>query len=60
MNDLIKEINRMRDAEVSYQKKCKCEDEFNKNVYFYMEGRISALSDVLLQYYFHFKEKRDD
>ena len=57
MNDFIKEINRMRDAEVNYQKKCRLEDENNKNVFLYMEGRISALSDVLLQHYFHFKEE---
>ena len=57
MEGLIKEINRMRDAEVEYQKKCKCEDDNNKEVYFYMEGRISALSDILLQYYYHFKDK---
>ena len=60
MNGLIKEIGKMRDAEVNYQKKCKCEDENNKEVYFYMEGRISALSDVLLQYYFHFQKERGE
>lgn len=55
MNELFKEITKIRDREVDYQKKCKCEDEHNSNLFFYLEGRISALSDVILQYYYHFE-----
>ena len=57
MNELIKEVQRMRDAEADYQKKCKCEDENNTETFFYMEGRISAFSDVIIQYYYHYKDK---
>ena len=57
MEEFIKEIEKIRDIEVNYQKKCKCEDENNSDLYFYTEGRIGAFSDVLLSYYFHFKEK---
>lgn len=59
MNKFIKEIQRMRDAELDYQKKCKCEDEHNTELFFYMEGRISAFSDVIIQYYYHFKDKEE-
>ena len=57
MNELIKTVIEMRDSEVNYQKKCKNSDVYDKETFLYLEGRISAMSDVIIQYYYHFKEE---
>jgi len=58
MSELIKDIKELRDKEVEYQKKCKYEDGNNPDTWLFLEGRISALSDILLQYY-HFKDSKE-
>ena len=58
LDNLIRNIKETREQEITYQKKCKCENDNNKEVFMYMEGRISAFNDILLQYYYHW-EKED-
>ena len=57
MDEFIKTVMGMRDSEVNYQKKCKNSDVYDKETFLYLEGRISAMSDVIIQYYYHFKEE---
>jgi len=59
MDKFINWIQENRDQEVSFQKKCKSEEDNNSDWFFYLEGRISAFSDVILQYYYHYKDKED-
>jgi predicted Zn-ribbon and HTH transcriptional regulator len=57
MEEFIKKIEETREREIDYLKKSKCEDEHNSNLFFYLEGRIGAFSDIILQYYYHYKDK---
>lgn len=44
---LVKEINRMRDEEIKYQNQLDKDDL----QWFYIEGRISSLTNVLFYYF---------
>ena len=51
MDWFVKKIGEIRDNDVKLQRKFNIGEE-KTNQFFYLEGRIGALSDVLLEYYF--------